>query len=68
MIIFLIDPVKPVGYSLVMPKVAIDVSSAIARAEKALAKKLAKYDALHAEILAIQDAIARVKAATDGAK
>lgn len=44
-------------------KIAVDVTSAIARAEKALAKKIAKRDLLNAEIAEIETRIAAVKAA-----
>ncbi len=56
-----------------MPKVAIDVSSAIARAEKALAKKCAKLaamrdaaNAFEIEVSGIIDAIDAIKTAADG--
>ena len=44
-------------------KIVVDVSSAVKRAEKALAKKVAKRDALNAEIAEIERAIAAVRAA-----
>jgi hypothetical protein len=48
-----------------MTKIVVDVTGAIKRAEKILAKKIAKRDALNAEIADIQAKIEAVKAATE---
>lgn len=46
-----------------MGKIVVDVTGALKRAEKALAKKIAKRDAMNAEIAEIEKAIAAVRAA-----